>query len=119
MIRKILIVDDATDIVDPISILLTEAGYLIDTTTNGNQVQRKVLEFKPDLILLDVLISGSDGREICKYLKKEKITKNIPIVMMSAHPDAKQDSIKCRADNFISKPFNFDTLLLVIDEYIH
>lgn len=103
--KKILVVDDDIDILEPLELLLEAEGYRVETTTKGEQTYAKVMSFKPDLILLDVLMSGSDGRMICKQLKNDEVTKNIKIVMMSAHPSAKGDSKGSEADDFIAKPF--------------
>lgn len=114
--KKILIVDDDKDILEPLELLLSSEGFKVDTTTKGEQTYSKVSEFKPDLILLDVLMSGSDGRTICKKLKADPKTKEITIVLMSAHPSAKADSKVCGADGFIAKPFDIDDLIKEITD---
>ena len=114
MNKKVLIVDDDNDILEPLAILLQEEGYDVQTTSKGTQTFTKVESYKPDLILLDILMSGSDGRNICKKLKRTKATKHIPIVMMSAHPGSDKDSISCGADTFIAKPFEADDLLALL-----
>lgn len=109
--KKILLVDDDENILEPLSLILESEGYQTKTVMDGNDVTKKIKQFNPDLILLDVLMSGSDGRAICKDLKKDKETKNIKIIMMSAHPSAAKDSKECGADDFIAKPFEIDNLV--------
>ncbi|CAN5166886.1 hypothetical protein BH09PAT1_BH09PAT1_4410 [soil metagenome] len=118
MNKKILVVDDDRDILEPIELLLSLEGYMVQTTTKGEQIYGEVASFKPDLILLDVLMSGSDGRTICKNLKADSAVNAIPIIMMSAHPSAKSDSERCGADDFIAKPFDIPDLLAIIKKYI-
>lgn len=118
MNKRILIIDDDKDIVEPMSLILESEGYMIESTTKGEQTFKKVNTFKPDVILLDMLMSGSDGRSICKQLKQIESTKHIPIVLMSAHPGADADSKICGADDFIAKPFEIDDLLHVIQSSI-
>lgn len=112
--KKILIVDDDIDILEPISLLLEGVGYAVVSLSKGEKAYGKIGEVKPDLILLDILMSGSDGRKICRKLKDSTVTHNIPVVMMSAHPSAKRDSEQCGADDFIAKPFEADELIRVV-----
>lgn len=115
--KKILIVDDDESILEAISLLLEGGGYSVETTLNGDEIYKKIRLFSPDVILLDVLISGSDGRVICKKLKEDKNTKAIPIIMISAHPNAKQAIHEYGADDFLEKPFESSDLLAKVGHY--
>src|SRR5476651_943230 len=119
MNKKILVVDDDIDIVEPISLLLEGEGYAIESTTKGEQTYKKVEEYKPDLILLDILMSGNDGRTICKTLKSNMETKDIPVIMMSAHPGAEKDVKECKANDFIAKTFEIEDLLHTIHKNLN
>lgn len=116
--QSILIVDDDMDILEPLELLLRSEGYRVDTTAKAAQTYEKVEKFRPSLILLDVLMSGEDGRTICRKLKAQKTTKHIPVVMMSAHPTAEQDSDGSGADDFIAKPFDLETLMRLIKKHL-
>jgi CheY-like chemotaxis protein len=72
----------------------------------------------PDLILLDVLLSGKDGREIVKYLKRKAETKAIPVIMFSAHPSAEETARAAGADDFLAKPFDIEVLLDKIAHFL-
>ncbi len=109
--KRILVVDDDEGILDAISLLLDEMGYEVAITPKGEETYKKIDEFHPDLILLDVLMSGSDGRDICKKLKNEVTTKNIPIIMISAHPSAAKSVFEFGANDFLAKPFETEDLL--------
>lgn len=115
--KRILVIDDDESILDAISLLLEEEGYIVETTPKGEETYKKIDEFHPDLILLDVLMSGSDGREICKNLKQDKKTKDTPIVMISAHPSASRSVFEFGADDFLAKPFETEDLLTKIKKY--
>ncbi|HWH64019.1 MAG TPA: response regulator [Ginsengibacter sp.] len=108
---KILVVDDDTDILSVMEILLTMKGFEVEVITKGENTFPKIETFKPDLILLDVLISGHDGRTICRKLKADKETMHIPIIMFSAHPGAAATIAEYGADDFIAKPFDVTNLL--------
>ena len=108
---KILVVDDDTDILSVMEILLTMKGFEVEVTTKGENTFSKIETFKPDLILLDVLISGHDGRTISRKLKSDKDTRHIPIIMFSAHPGAAATIAEYGANDFIAKPFDVTNLL--------
>lgn len=116
--KKILVVDDDEGVLDAISLILEEAGYSVDTSLKGEETYRIIDSFKPDLILLDVLMSGNDGRVICKKLKKTESTRRIPIIMISAHPTAEADSLEYGAQDFLAKPFDTQDLLKLIKKHI-
>ncbi|HVK96449.1 MAG TPA: response regulator [Flavisolibacter sp.] len=108
---KILIIDDDPDIRTVISILLKKHNYEVQTAGTKAEAFQKIEQFPPSVILLDVLLSGSDGREICREIKASPQTQHIPVVMFSAHPGAADKIDTYGADDFIAKPFNLDMLL--------
>ncbi len=108
---KILVVDDDESILDAITLILEEEKYEVETTPKGEEAYTKTTLFLPDLILLDVLMSGSDGRLICRQLKTDDSTKKIPVIMISAHPSAKNGAFECGAEDFLPKPFDMYQLL--------
>lgn len=117
--KKILVVDDDPDILDALQILLEFAGYDVKTTEKGDYAENlhDTNGGLPDLIILDVLLSGKDGRLICQKLKSQQDTKHIPIIMISAHPNAKQSVAAVGADDFMAKPFDIDELLAIVVKY--
>lgn len=117
MPKKILVVDDDKGIVDALTLILEDEGYSLKTTLKGDEVFAFTEKFKPDLILLDVLMSGHDGRVICAKLKSDVLTKNIPVIMISAHPAAESSVKQHGADDFIAKPFSAEDLFMKIDKH--
>ncbi len=115
---RILVVDDDTDILSVMEILLTMKGFEVEVTSKGENTIPKINSFKPDLILLDVLISGQDGRTICKQLKSDKSSQHIPVIMFSAHPGAAATIADYGANDFIAKPFNVSHLLEKVNEQL-
>src|SRR5690606_26370785 len=98
-------VDDDNDIVDIIKIILEDEGYEVSTLTSGRNVLNVISSFRPDLILLDVMLGGMDGREICKAIKSHQLFKNIPVVMISASHNL-QNLLKLPGspNDFLPKP---------------
>jgi DNA-binding response OmpR family regulator len=109
--KKILVVDDEPDILEFVQAILEDEGYTVATTSKGEYVETLHNGGLPNLILLDVLLSGKDGRTIARQLKSQEDTKHIPIIMFSAHPSAEQTAREAGADDFIAKPFEIDDLL--------
>jgi DNA-binding response OmpR family regulator len=119
MNNKILIVDDDINILEPLSLIIELEGYQVLSISKGEETYETVGTFKPDLLLLDILMSGSDGRDICRKLKSLEKTKNLPVILMSAHPTAKADAWKCGADDFIAKPFETNDLITKISHLVN
>lgn len=116
--QKILVIDDDESILDAISLILEDQDYTVKTTTKSEETYKLVNNFRPDLILLDVLMSGNDGRHICQNLKSDEKNKHIPIVMISAHPTAKHGVKECGADDFLAKPFEVADLLAKVKKHL-
>jgi DNA-binding response OmpR family regulator len=109
--KKILVVDDDPDILEFLRELLRLEGYAIMVTDKAEHLEKMLDSSLPNLILLDVLLSGKDGREIVKDLKSRAETMLIPIIMFSAHPRAEETALAAGADDFVAKPFEVDELL--------
>lgn len=116
-IKKILVADDDPAIVDSLQLMLETMGYEVETTVNGETVKDLRKEF-PDLLLLDIWMSGQDGRDICKYLKGKDDTRHIPIIMISANKDTAKIAREAGADDFVAKPFEMDELLSKVAKYV-
>jgi len=112
--KRIMIADDDPGIVDAVEMLLEFEGYKVTSTVDGSTVLDMKAEL-PDLLLLDIWMSGEDGRDICKKLKASDVTKNIPVIMISASRDIKESAMKSGADDFLAKPFEMDELLKKIE----
>lgn len=112
---KILVADDDEDILDVISIILSDEGFDVSKADSPEQLSKLDYDL-PDLILLDIWLSGADGREICKELKTQKHTQHIPIVLMSANKDGKQIADVVGADAFIAKPFDIAELIATVSK---
>jgi len=109
--KKILLIDDDPDIITVLQLLLKKKGYEVATASREEEAYNQVAVFQPHLIVLDVLLSGVDGRTICKKLKNSESSKHIPIIMFSAHPSAQKNMEDFGADDFIPKPFESSKIL--------
>ncbi len=116
-LKKILIVDDDSDILEALK-LTFESDYNTRTITEGQETFEIVREFKPNLILLDIFLSGIDGRAICKDLKNSESSKNIPVIMISANRDVAESAEEAGADFFFAKPFDVSDLSEKVEEIL-
>ena len=117
-IKKILVADDDEGIVDAIMMILEVMGYDVEFTYDGGAVVDAVKN-KPNLILLDIWMSGHDGRDICKLLKADPEYQQIPILMISASRDIRQSALDAGANDFMEKPFEMDALLNKVKELLN
>jgi len=110
--RRVTVADDDPGILDAVGMFLELEGYEVNATLNGNNIFN--LAQLPDIYVLDIWMSGADGRELCKRLKRDTLTKNIPVILVSASNDLKQSAETAGADDFLAKPFEIDVLLAKI-----
>lgn len=109
--KNILIVEDDPDILLVLTAMLEDAGYGVTASETGDGLLDLREGELPDLIVLDMLLSGHDGRELVSQLKARPATGHIPILMLSAHPAAESGAREAGADDFLAKPFEMDVLL--------
>lgn len=115
--KKIMIADDDPGIVDAVEIILDFEGYQVSSTVNGATILAMQNEY-PDLLLLDIWMSGFDGRDICRELKQKQDTRGIPIIMISASRDIERSAYEAGADDFLAKPFEIEDLLGKIKKHL-
>jgi DNA-binding response OmpR family regulator len=115
---KILVVDDDKDILEALELMLAADGYDTYVMPKSDKVIDRTLSFEPDLIIMDVLLSGHDGRAICQTLKNNPRTRDIPVIMISAHPDVHESIRKCGADSFVAKPFSIVEMTSELDRLL-
>ncbi len=92
--KRILVIEDNEDIMAMIKLMLKMKGYNVFIEMNLLNVEDNLKKAMPDLVIMDMLLSGSDGREVCQSLKSNPAFDAIPIFMISAHPTAKKNAWK-------------------------
>lgn len=111
--KSIIVIDDEPDIAELISIHLTKAGYKVKSFADGEKFfQALQYSALPDLILLDLMLPGQDGFDICRQLRKQKETAQIPVIMLTAKDDEvdKILGLELGADDYVTKPFSVKEL---------
>ncbi|MEP6750357.1 MAG: response regulator [Bacteroidota bacterium] len=116
-IKRVLVADDDPAILDVMRMMLEFEGYEVITAQNGTAILNMEAEL-PDLLLLDIWMSGTDGRDICRQLKQSEKTNKIPIVLVSASKDIEKSAREAGANDFIAKPFEMNELLQKIEKNI-
>lgn len=115
--RKILVVDDDPAICDVVQTLLESEGYNVQTTLDGTTAIHLDNDL-PDLLLLDVRLSGQDGCQIARILKQKPQTKHIPIIMISANQDLADAAVQSGVDDYLEKPFDLNLLIQKIEHQL-
>jgi DNA-binding response OmpR family regulator len=115
---KILIADGSPDLSEFLEILLKRKGYEVEAVLFNDDLHEKVLSFAPDVILLDVQLHRENGRDICKQIKNNHLTKHIRIILISSNPLLLENYSACEADAVIEKPFNNSTVYETIERVL-
>ncbi|SFM80621.1 response regulator [Methanolobus profundi] len=110
--QKVLIVDDEMDALIALKVALETEGYNVVEAQDGYEAIEKVHSERPDVILLDLMIPGIDGFEVCKQLRSDPLYSHIPVIMLTARGevDDKVEGIELGADDYVTKPFNLKEL---------
>jgi len=113
MAQKILVVDDEKDLADLIAFNLEQEGYRVFKAADGNQALAMVSSVKPDLVLLDLMLPGLSGLEVCRRLRSRPETEHLPVLMVTAKGQEvdKILGLEMGADDYITKPFSVRELL--------
>src|SRR6202049_4340025 len=102
---KVLVVDDEVHIVELARLYLTREGYEVEGVGDGAQAMARFVQLKPDLVILDIMLPGTDGLTICKEIRKQS---QVPIIMLTARDEAtdKVVGLEVGADDYLTKPFH-------------
>ncbi len=116
--KRILVVDDEIYIVHILEFSLTMEGYDVITAADGEEALRRVEEDEPDLVVLDIMMPRMDGYEVCRRLREDPATRNLPVILLSAkgRPMDRDLGLDAGADDYIVKPFSPRRLLEKIRE---
>ncbi len=118
MNKKILIIDDDEAIVDAITAALELKEYQVIGLGDAKEAVTVAQNVRPDLILLDFLLSGTDGKTVALEIKKHAELKDIPIIMLSAHPNANDYAREAQANDFLPKPFDLNQLWNAVEKQL-
>src|SRR5512139_877197 len=123
--RYVLIVDDDPDLVETVAMMLGSKGYEVGKAYDGIEGEEAIKKRRPDLLVLDVMMPRKNGYVLCAELKKNKATKSIPIILLTAVGEAvptttysHADGMATEADDYIPKPIDTQGLLDAIERYI-
>jgi DNA-binding response OmpR family regulator len=111
---QIVVIDDNEDILFMLKTMLQLKGYKVAIKENAENIESFIETVLPHIIVMDMLLSGTDGREICKKMKENEKIKGIPVIMISALPQAGQMCLDNGADFFLGKPFEMAEFLQIV-----
>lgn len=104
--KKILVLDDNSEMLLLVQVLLSRYGYLVESVTHSSDLVKKIKQFDPGLLIIDIHLEDGDGRDICRNLKANPLTCHIPVILFSGDSSISKDYRECNADDFIIKPFD-------------
>lgn len=118
--RQILVVEDDPGIAESLGLALGELGLAVMFSPSGRRgwADLVAMPAPPALILLDVLLSGEDGLDLCLAIKAHLDYRAIPVIVMSAHPAARRRAQAAGADDFLAKPFDLDQLETLLTRHL-
>ena len=110
---KIFIIEDETSIIQLVQHNLEKEGFVVSSSTNGNDGLKELKKFEPNLLLLDLMLPDLSGIDVCKSLRRDKNYKNLPIIMLTAkgEEEDKVKGLESGVDDYITKPFGFNELM--------
>lgn len=106
--KRVLLIEDEPNIIEAISFILSRDGWTVHTHEDGTTAMDKVLGLPPDMIILDVMLPGRSGFDILRDLRASPVTKDIPVMMLTARGQEKDRELALRlgANHFMTKPFS-------------
>ena len=116
---KILVVENDLSNAEVLEDILQEEKHEVITIRKTNSISKTIESFRPELIIMDILLDNEDGRFLCNRLKQNMNTKHIPILMITAMLESYARSIECSADYLMLKPFDYSILIAQINAMIH
>ncbi len=116
--RRILTIEDDPDILAILRIIFQEEGFEFISNSKGMNVD-EIAQVHADLVLLDVRIVGFEktGAQLCRELKENAETSNLPVILLSAERDLAQQAEACGADHYINKPFDIDHVVEIVNQF--
>jgi len=118
MDKLVYLVDDDEAIGEVVKEILQASGYNFKACTSYSELSKNIELQLPDVILLDIALSGKSGIEIAKILRRNNKTKNIPLIIVSASPSIRENlSSESYVDDYLEKPFEIEQLLSIIKKY--
>jgi two-component system phosphate regulon response regulator PhoB len=119
--KSILVVDDEEDVLELVKYNLEKNGYRVTTASSGEEAISKARSIVPNLVLLDLMLPGIDGLEVCKQLKNNPKTEQVPVIMLTAKGEESDVvvGLEVGADDYITKPFSPKVLIARIRRILH
>ncbi len=114
---KVLVIDDEPEITDIVETFLTESGYNVFVENSAIDALSAAKKFNPDIILLDIMMPGQDGYDVCQEFKKDPDLARVPVIFLTGkdRSDDMGRSFKSGGDMFIKKPFSCERLLEIVN----
>jgi DNA-binding response OmpR family regulator len=117
MTKKILVIDDNDDLLGLLNDALTAQGYEVECASHVDNIYESVRNSRAQLVIIDYILQGINGGELCHQLKINPRTKHLPVIMISGYPRVLESLGNYGADRFLAKPFDLNELLSVVNSH--
>jgi two-component system phosphate regulon response regulator PhoB/two-component system alkaline phosphatase synthesis response regulator PhoP len=115
MKKKVLVVENDQAIIEIVSLILEDEGYEVKALDTHSQILETIINYKPDVIILDIIRPSEEGTLLCLTLKKNAKTKHIPVIAFSTHPKVLTAIKEICADDVVPKPFDVAELINAVE----
>ncbi len=116
--RAVLVADDDEAVRELVATILEEEGYAVRTAASGSEALSVARQERPAVVLMDVNMPGLDGLSACRRLRADERLAALPVVLMSSQPIPGDELRRCRADNFLPKPFDITELVDEVERHL-
>ena len=118
MNKKVFLFDDSVEILDLCTLILTNMGCEVKTSTHSNEIEKQVADFNPDLIFMDNWIPNISGKKATQILKANELLKEITVIYFTANSNISELAKEAGADAYIAKPFDIDQFEDIVKQYL-
>lgn len=118
MDTNILVIDDDNAILDVITFILEDKGYMVTAISDSNLVESYLLSHTPSMVLVDFWMAGLNGKKIVAMMQDNPQTSHVPVIMISANHDVEKIAKEIHASDFLAKPFDIADLLGKVEKYL-
>jgi DNA-binding response OmpR family regulator len=118
MLKSILVIDDDFAILEVMQMALSDAGFNVFTSSGTTNIISIIQQYQPDLLILDYFLEGKNGGDLCRQVKNNKLTANLPVILFSAYPDIVNFMGGYKCDAILEKPCDLANMITIVKELI-
>ena len=119
MVKRLLIIDNDDDVLEIMQEVFIYEGFEVKILQSAENIFKEIAAYKPDIVMLDYILDGINGGEICHQIKSNSDTSNLPVIIVSAYPRVLNSLGNYGCDSFIAKPFDINDLVAQVNRLLN